>query len=289
MTTLDMRKLTHFVAVAEELSFTRAAARLQMSQQALSTSIRQFERELGVALFDRSPHHVALTDAGQSLLESGRPLLVASNSALERARRIGHGELEVVRVGRTPAITGEEATTLMAPFRRSHPAVEVSVEQHWPADLPGLLFAGGIDLALGRVLGGDEGLTTKAIAAHPLRVALWEEHPLAGRGVVRLTDLKDDALVVWSQNSGYRHLLLDVCRRAGLEPSEVVVNPVQGTPPVTAVSGPGQFALVTAPAGRSAAAGVTVLDIEPAAHVPVEAMWVSGSTSPLVAAIIGSD
>lgn len=284
-----MRKLAHFVAVAEELSFTRAAARLQMSQQALSTSIRQFERELDVTLLDRSPHHVALTDAGQSLLESGRPLLVTSSSALERARRIGHGELEVVRIGRTPAITGEEATTLMAPFRRSHPAVEVSVEQHWPADLPGLLFAGEIDLALGRVFSTGEGLTTKTIAAHPLRVALCEDHPLAAQGAVRLTDLKDDTLVVWSQKSGYRRLLLDVCRRAGLEPREVVVNPLQGTPPVTAVSGPGEFALVTAPAGRSSAPGVIVLDIDPPVHVPVAAMWVSGSASPLVATLDRSD
>ncbi len=284
-----MRKLTHFVAVAEELSFTRAAARLQMSQQALSTSIRQFERELDVTLFDRSPHHVALTEAGQSLLESGRPLLVASSAALDRARRIERGELEVVRVGRTPAITGEEATTLMAPFRRTHPRVEISVEQHWPADLPRLLFAGEIDLALARVFAGGEGLTTKTVATHPLRVALWEEHPLAASGAVRLADLRDDTLVVWSQKSGYRELLLDACRRAGLEPREVVVNPLQGTPPVTAVTGPGEFALVTAPAGPSSAPGVTVLDIEPPAHVPVAAMWVSGSISPLVGAFIGAD
>lgn len=284
-----MRKLSHFVAVAEELSFTRAAARLQMSQQALSTSIRRLERDLDVTLFERSPHHVELTDAGQALLESGRPLLAASNSALDRAWRIGHGELEVVRVGRTPAITGEEATTLMAPFRRSHPQVEVSVEQHWPADLPGLLLAGRIDLALARVFAGGKGLTTKTIATQPLRVVLCDEHPLAARGTVHLTDLKDDTLVVWSQNSGYRQLLLDLCRRAGLEPREVVVNPIQGTPPVTAVSGPGEFALVTAPAGRSSAPGVTVVDIEPSVHVPVTAMWVTGSTSPLVATLGGSD
>ncbi|MGV1048183.1 MAG: LysR substrate-binding domain-containing protein [Solirubrobacterales bacterium] len=282
MKTLDMRKLVHFVAVAEELSFTRAAARLQMSQQALSTSIRQFEREVDVTLFERSPHHVVLTDAGQALLESARPLLAASGSAVERARRIGRGEPGVVRVGRTPAITGEEATTLMAPFRHSNLGIEVSVEQHWPSDLTRLLFAGEIDLALARVFDGGEGLITRTIASHPLRVALYEGHPLVAEGAVRLADLKDDTLVLWSRKSGYRRLLLDVCRRAGLEPREVVVNPVQGTPPVTAVTGPGEFALVTAPAGPSTAPGVTVLDIEPPAQVPVVAMWVTGSTSPLV-------
>jgi DNA-binding transcriptional LysR family regulator len=289
MNPLDMRKLAHFVAVAEELSFTRAAVRLQMSQQALSTSIRQFERELDVTLFDRSPHHVALTEAGQALLESGRPLLVASDSALERTRRIGHGELEVVRVGRTPAITGEEATILLRGFLHSHPEIEVSVEQHWPADLPRLIASGDIDLALARVLSEGDGLTTKTIANQRLRVALWESHPLAASEAVRPAELTDDTLVVWSQKSGYRTLLLDICRRAGLEPREVVVNPLQGTPPVTAVTGPGEFALVTAPAGPSGAPGVVVVDIEPPVHVPVAAMWVSGSTSPLVAAFDGSN
>ena len=70
MRTLDLRKLAHFVAVAEELSFTRAAARLQMSQQALSTSIRQFERELDVTLLDRSPHHVVVTEASSDPVAS---------------------------------------------------------------------------------------------------------------------------------------------------------------------------------------------------------------------------
>jgi DNA-binding transcriptional LysR family regulator len=285
MTPLDMRKLSHFVAVAEELSFTRAAARLQMSQQALSTSIRRFERELDVPLFDRSPHHVSLTEAGQALLLAGRPLLAASSSITERVRRVGRGETDMVRLGRTPAITGEEATALVAPFRLLHPGIEVSVEQHWPSELPGLLFSGAIDLAVARVFSGGEGLTTRTIASHVLRVALSAEHPLAGKRTIRLADLRDDTLVVWSRNSGYRRLLLGICRGAGLEPRDVVVNPVQGTPPVTAVAGPGQFALVTAQAGPSVATGVTVLDIEPVVQVPVAAMWLSGSISPLVGAL----
>lgn len=289
MNPLDMRKVAHFVAVAEELSFTRAAARLQMSQQALSTSIRQFERELEVPLFDRSPHHVRLTEAGQALLVGSRPLLAASTSISERVRRVGRGETDMVRIGRTPAITGEEATALVGPFRLLHPEIEVSVEERWPSDLPRSLFSGEIDLALGRVFSGGEGLTTRTIASHPLRVALSSDHPLSEEATVGLADLADDTLILWSKNSGYRRLLLDICREAGLEPHKVVVNPIQGTPPVTAVTGPGQFALVTAPAGPSTASGVTVVEIEPAVHVPVAAMWVSGSISPLVGALGLSD
>ncbi|MGX6446903.1 LysR family transcriptional regulator, partial [Patulibacter sp. S7RM1-6] len=70
---LDLRKLDHFVAVAEERNFTRAAERLHLTQQALSHSVRQLERELGVALLERTTRHVAPTDAGRVLLARGRP------------------------------------------------------------------------------------------------------------------------------------------------------------------------------------------------------------------------
>jgi LysR family transcriptional regulator, benzoate and cis,cis-muconate-responsive activator of ben and cat genes len=83
---LDLRKLTHFVALAEELNFTRAAERLGIAQQALSASIRRLEAELDVFLFVRSTRQVALTEAGGTLLDESRVLLAASRGALTRVR-----------------------------------------------------------------------------------------------------------------------------------------------------------------------------------------------------------
>ncbi|MBS1892471.1 MAG: LysR family transcriptional regulator [Actinobacteria bacterium] len=280
-----MRKLSHFVTVAELLNFTRAAERLHMSQQALSASINRLERELGVTLFNRSSHEVTLTEAGEVLLSSGRPLLATSQAVWDRTRQVGRDEIGVVRIGRTPAITGEEAAALLRGLGTGSP-VAAAVEQHWPSELPGLLLAGGIDLALGRALVPTAGLEARAIAYQPLRVAVSAESPLASRGSIDLRELADDTLVVWSRSSPYRRFLLKVCHRAGLEPREVVVNPVQGTPPVTAVRATDEFAFVTAEAGRDAIAGVSVLDLDPPVEVPVWAMWVAGSASPLVAALI---
>lgn len=284
----DLNKLAHFVAVAEELNFTRAAERLHMSQQALSTSIRQLEQELGVTLLRRTTRQVELTDAGQSLLESGPPLLCASQAAWDRAKRVGRGEIATVRVGHTPAVTGEEAAELLHPLREQHPDVHIAVEQCWPGDLATRLRSGALQLGLGRVLGGDEGISVRTIATHRLRVAVAAEHWLTRRTEVELIELEDETLIVWSRGSGYTQLLIDVCRRAGFEP-RFEVNPIQGTPPITAVTQPGQFAFVTAPAGPAAEGRVVVLDFTPAAEVPVQAAWLRASARSIVAEFVSAD
>src|SRR3954451_2239016 len=99
----DLRQLRTFVAVAEELNFTRAAERLHLAQQAVSKSVRQLENELGGALLARTTHGVRLTAAGVPVLDSGRDELAASDAAFTRARDAGRGLSGTVRVGLTPA------------------------------------------------------------------------------------------------------------------------------------------------------------------------------------------
>ncbi|MBS1892469.1 MAG: LysR family transcriptional regulator [Actinobacteria bacterium] len=278
----DLNKLANFIAVAEELNFTRAAERQHLSQQALSTSIRQLERELGVALLERTTRQVTLTAAGRSLLERGQPVLAAAESTWERTREIGRGATGTVRVGRTPAVTGEEVAQVLAAGRRRHPDLAIMVDQVWPAELTPKLLRGEIELAMGRVLSGGDGIAVRTIGSQRLRVALSSRHRLAGRGEIDLTELEEETLVVWAQNSGYTQLLLDVCRRAGFEPRRRV-NPMQGTPPVTAVSSPDEFAFVTLPAGTTPDAGAVIVDFRPVSTVPLQAMWLENGAPPLTA------
>src|ERR671911_2509030 len=95
----DLRQLRAFVAVAEELNFTRAAERLHMAQQAISKSVRQLEAELGVELLERTTREVRLTEAGAALLEAGRDVLRAADAAFARAREVGAGLSGTVRLG----------------------------------------------------------------------------------------------------------------------------------------------------------------------------------------------
>ncbi len=95
----NLRQLRVFLAVAEQLSFTRAADTLQLQQQTVSKTIRQLEDELGVELFERTTREVRLTAAGEALVASGRPVLAAADAAFDRARRVGTGSLGRIRVG----------------------------------------------------------------------------------------------------------------------------------------------------------------------------------------------
>lgn len=271
---LDLHKLEHLVAVAEEGSFTRAARRLHISQQALSTSIRVLEREVGVPLLDRSGPSVTPLPAGASLIEDARVLRGMARAALRRARRTGRAQGEVLRIGHTPAVTVEEVLALLHEVRRVHPDLATEVNQRYPAELTAELLADELDLGLCRALPAGRGLTSTTVASDRLRVAVRAGHPLAERATLALADLADHRLVVWGTpgQSGYTDLLIGHCRRAGFEP-RVVRNPLQGTPPVSSVVGTDDVALVTAPAGPAVAGAVQVLDLEPAIHAPLLALW----------------
>ncbi|WP_040405541.1 LysR family transcriptional regulator [Amycolatopsis nigrescens] len=278
--TVDLRKLEHFVAVVEELGFTRAAARLHLSQQALSTSIRALERDVGTPLLDRTGQQTVVLPAGRALYEDARALLAAAEAATSRARRIGQGERGPLRIGHTPAVTAQEITGLLGALRAADPEIPVTVRQLFPGSLAERLLAGEIDLALGRVLSPPRGLAAATIGEHRLRVAVRAGHRLAGRDWLEGADLAGERLMLWAPpgHSGYTDLLLGELRRAGAEP-EFEVNPVQGTPPVTAVLGNDCFALVTAPPGPAADGAVRVLDLRPAVFVPLQAMWLDSGGS----------
>lgn len=277
---VDLNKLEHLVAVVEAGSFTRAAARLHLSQQALSSSIRALEREIGVELLDRGGYAITALPAGRALVADARILQGAARSAVQRARRIGRGEVEVLRIGHTPAVTGGEITALLRHAQADHPHLSTQVNQRYPDELTEQLLAGELDLGLCRAMAPARGLSRTLLTHHRLRVAVDAGHSLAGRERVALAELAGETVVVWGYpgRSGYTDLLIQYCRDAGFEPT-VVRNPIQGTPPETAVLGTQRVAFVTAAAGPAADDTVRVIDLDPPVYVPMHALWPQHSTS----------
>ncbi|MBA0127145.1 LysR family transcriptional regulator [Haloechinothrix sp. YIM 98757] len=272
--TLDLDRLEQLIAVAEEGSVTRAAARLHLSQQALSTSLRNLEREVGVELLDRGGTGIRVLPAGEALIADGRVLRGLARSALDRARRIGRGEPDVLRLGHTPAVTGEELGTLLHTARTLHPHLRIEPHQEYPGTLLDLLLDGGLDLGLCRAIRPVQGLARTTLAWHRLRIAVSAEHPLATRDSVAFADIAEYTIVVWGRpgTSGYTDLLVDTCRRAGFEPS-VQRTELQGVPPATAVVGTGHIAFVTSRPGPAAGGAAHVITLTPPAHVPLVAIW----------------
>lgn len=278
---LDLHKLGHLIAVAEEGSLTRAAARLHLSQQALSASVRVLEREVGVPLLDRDSTGVTLLPAGAAMVDDARALHGMAHSALRRARLVGRGETETLRIGHTPAVTGEEVTTLLGSVATSHPDIATEVHQRYPSEMSSLLLAGDLDVGLCRAMPPAHGLARTTLGHQRLHIAVAAEQRLATQTTVTLPELADEHFLVWGHpgRSGYTDLLIEHCRHAGFEP-HIERTPRQGTPPVTAIISTDHVAFVTASPGPAAGGKVHVLTLEPPVHAPLHALHLPHTSSP---------
>ena len=127
-----MRRLQYFVAVAEELSFNRAARRLHMAQPPLSVQIKNLEEELGVILFERTSRGVVLTEAGEFLLEEARRLLVQVDQTVSAVRRVGQGEVGRLTLGFVPSASNETLPPILSAFGERFPGVELFLREMRP-------------------------------------------------------------------------------------------------------------------------------------------------------------
>ena len=188
------RDLRYFVAVAEELHFTRAAERLYVSQPALSKQIRALERQLGAPLFDRDRQGVALTPVGTALLPHARAVLAAwedGREAVRRAREAAEGTL-VVGMSTSPG-RGGLLPAIRSRFTEAHPEVRLRLRQVAWDDPTAGLGDGGSDVAFVWLpLAGAERFRWVVVASEPRLVALSEAHPLAARESLDFADLLDE-------------------------------------------------------------------------------------------------
>ncbi|MFJ4535959.1 LysR family transcriptional regulator [Streptomyces tibetensis] len=218
---VHLRDLRYFVAVAEELHFTRAAERLYVSQPALSKQIRALERQLGVELFRRDRHGVALTDAGTALLPHARRVLgvweegAAAVDAVRAARR----STLVVGMSTSP-VRGGLLPAIRSRFTTAHPEAAVRIRQvNWEDPTAGLAD-GTADLAFVWLpLPGQDRYDWTVVAEEPLMVALPDTHPLAGRAAIDFADLLDEPFLALPESTGpLRDYWLALDARGGRPP-----------------------------------------------------------------------
>ncbi|MGW1996846.1 LysR family transcriptional regulator [Embleya sp. NPDC001921] len=255
---MESRPLRYFVAVAEELNFARAAERLGISPPPLSRAIRGLETELGVTLFERTTHSVALTPAGAVLLAEARPALDALDAAGRRARRAADTEPKLVLAVKADG-DGGLLEPILARYGAETGAVPVVVRLCAWHEQPGLLRRGEADVALVYEPFDRTGLDAEVLVAEPRVAALAAGHPHAGREELTLADLglrpgdvdgfidesrrqgRDLAQVLALVALGGRIPLLPVSVAARYPRPGVVYRPVADVPPaVLAIAWPGQ-------------------------------------------------
>lgn len=220
---LNLQALRVFVAVAESGGFSRAAARLRLSQPAVSKAVATLEREVGVPLLERGARGVALTESGAGLLERARELFAVERAAEEelRARRGLAGG--VLRVGASTTVATYFLPPLLAAFHAAHPAVSLRVASANTRDIARRLLQRRLDVAL------VEGpVNEPRIAVIPWRedelVAIAAPtHPLARRRSVHATDLMDEPVIMRERGSGTRVVVESALAARGLAPRVALV------------------------------------------------------------------
>ncbi len=283
----DLRQLRYFVAVAEELSFTRAALRLHLSQPPLSQQIQALERNLGVKLLERTKRHVALTEPGRVLLEQARQILAKADEARSQVVAAAAGYSGQVHLAYTVSVSFHPALprTLLR-LGQLVPDIRLKLsEMNTEAQFAALL-SGEIDVGFVRdepIHSSDSrGLQLRVIDREPLVLALPSGHPLAASQSISLADVANDAFVAQPRElaSTLHDRLMKLASSAGFQPT--IAQHAQQINGLLALVAAGLgLALVPASMRAVKLAGVSYVAVDdPDAHLLLAAASRAGDQSP---------
>ena len=227
---MELRQLRYFVAVAEELSFSRAAGRMYLSQPALSQQIHKLEQELGIRLFDRTGNRISLTESGDVLLEGARRVLAQLEQITRATKEAGGAEKSHLSVGFPEYANHTLVADILQTFQRRYPYVEL--EEHEFFTLQETLQQidelrrGNLDAGFLLAPVVDDDLDSERVLDIELVAAIPEEHPLAAGDEVRMRDLADESIILFSRRfHPYCYdYVVGCCRDAGFEPDVVQRN-----------------------------------------------------------------
>jgi DNA-binding transcriptional LysR family regulator len=216
---MDPKRVLTFRAVASHRSFTRAAQELSLSQPSVSHQIAALEREIGARLLERRPGGLALTRAGELLLEHADAIAERFDLAALQLAEIADEQRSRLRIGAFPTALAGLVPTAVARLRALHARARVTVDEGTADELPGRVRSGELHLAVcfqdaALARSEHEGLERRDLLREPFLVALPPDHELAGQDAVRLSDLADED---WT--AAYTDgLIVSACRAAGFEP-----------------------------------------------------------------------
>ena len=219
---IELRHLRYFVAVAEELHFGRAAARLNISQPPLSQQIQILEQQVGARLFARTNRSVSLTEAGRQFLADSRQILLQVNEAAARASRLHHGETGELRIGFTSSAPFIKAVSdTLSTFRQRYPDVHIQTRETNTREQILPLTEGGLELGLMRNTQLPDTLDWQVILREPLLAMIHRDHPLARQDEVSLIELGQEPFVFFDPHvgTGLYDDILGLMRRYGVTPT----------------------------------------------------------------------
>jgi DNA-binding transcriptional LysR family regulator len=285
---MELRQLAYFVAVAEEGTFTAAAARVHVAQPGVSAQIRQLERELGQELFDRTGRTVRLTEVGEAVLPYARAALEAVDGARHTVEELtgllrGH-----VSVGMVTACSSVDLFEMLETFHQRHQAVEIALSEADSDLLVAGIQSGQLDLALVGLAGEPPaGVASQVLVDEALVAAVPPNDSLAGTVGVTLVGLSERALICLPRGTGVRAALDEACLGAGIQPR---IAFEASDPTVVAQLATRELGVAILPESVAAAFSDTLRTIaivEPTPRSRLELAWrADGPISPAARALI---
>lgn len=220
---MDFHQLRLFVAVAEELHFGRAAARVGMAQPPFSQQIRRLEQQLGVRLLERTSRRVSLTPGGMHLLGEARDLLARRERIFEETRRAGDETGVVLRLGFAASSALGLLPGIVRGLRAAAPGISLHLDDRDDIDVAAALRTGDLDVAVVRGPFAAKGVTSEIVLREPFVAVVSSDHDLANQSEISLADLANERFVMFPRRSAptLHDAVIGMCIGAGFSPQVV--------------------------------------------------------------------
>jgi DNA-binding transcriptional LysR family regulator len=285
---MNIQQLRYFLVLGDELHFRRAAARLHLSQPALSRAVQQLEAALGFPLFERNNRNVALTPAGAVYLDGCRSMLATLDATGDRARRASRGQIGEVRIGYTDIAVAGILPNVVRSFRSAFPDVTIAANHGCSQAQIDDLDADRLDVGFLTGPWSQPGYETWTVQTDSLVAVLPERHRLAAKPLLSLADFAEEPFVkgeprFWAHFDAH---LSALCAVAGFQPS--VAQHASNNEAILGLVACGIGVSIQAETIRTSLRnGVVMRDIAGcAAEIPTIAAWRNGSATPAKANLI---
>ncbi len=286
---MELRHLKYFVAVAEELHFGRAAARVGIAQPPLSQQIKRLEEEVGARLLHRTKRSVELTPVGKVFLGEARKTLAQAEHALGSARRAARGEVGQLVAGFVSSAIFGRFASVFGVMRSRYPDVALALQDMTSEEQVEAMRANELDVGLVRPpVAQVESIALRVIGSEPLLVALPERHRLSGRREISIAALASEPFLLVPRHlgPGYYDQVIGLCARAGFVPNIVQEARTMQTI-VSLVAGGMGISIVPASLQNFRREGIAYrLMKKPVPESDLAVMWRRDTDSPVVRAFL---
>ncbi|MFC3884321.1 LysR family transcriptional regulator [Bacillus songklensis] len=215
---MDIRQLQYFYEVAKQKSFTKAAAVLHISQPSLSKMVKSLEDEIGIKLIDRSGKRIQLTDAGEIVFQQSEAVLRSLGDLSNSLYDLMNLKRGTIKFGIPPIIGTLFFPRIIKSFHDSYPLIHIQMIEFGAKKMERIVEQGEVDVGVVLLPVDETIFEAIPFAKEQLQVVVHKEHPLAEKGVIPLTDLKDESFIMFHEDFSMHDIIYNECLRAGFQP-----------------------------------------------------------------------